>query len=93
VTDGKPRRDGGPSASKSDGLRAAMTAKLASEHGKACYARAQPHHRVGLRTGQDRPGRLAVHATGLRACAAEWKLLCGTHNLLELWRTTTAATC
>jgi hypothetical protein len=27
---------------------------------------------------------------GLRACAAEWKLLCGTHNLLKLWRTTTA---
>ena len=22
----------------------------------------------------------------LRACQAEWKLLCGTHNLLKLWR-------
>jgi hypothetical protein len=29
---------------------------------------------------------------GLRACAAEWQLLCGTHNLLKLWRTTTAIT-
>jgi hypothetical protein len=29
---------------------------------------------------------------GLRACAAEWKLLCGTHNLLKLWRMTTAVT-
>ena len=29
---------------------------------------------------------------GLRACRAEWKLLCGTHNLLKLWRTTTATT-
>ena len=23
---------------------------------------------------------------GLSACEAEWKLLCGTHNLLKLWR-------
>jgi hypothetical protein len=23
---------------------------------------------------------------GLQACEAEWKLLCGTHNLLRLWR-------
>jgi hypothetical protein len=23
---------------------------------------------------------------GVRACQAEWKLLCGTHNLLKLWR-------
>ncbi len=25
---------------------------------------------------------------GMRACNAEWKLLCGTHNLLKLWRHT-----
>jgi Transposase DDE domain len=35
---GKPRKDGKPSASRSDGLRAAMQAKLASDDGKACYA-------------------------------------------------------
>ena len=23
---------------------------------------------------------------GLGACTAEWRLLCGTHNLLKLWR-------
>ncbi len=23
---------------------------------------------------------------GLDACASEWKLICGTHNLLKLWR-------
>jgi len=34
---GKPRKDGKPSASKSDGLRAVMTAKLNSEEGKARY--------------------------------------------------------
>src|SRR5919197_306573 len=36
---GKPRKDGQPSESKSDGLRAAMTAKLNSEDGKARYAK------------------------------------------------------
>jgi hypothetical protein len=35
---GKPRKDGKPSACKSDGLRATMKAKLASDEGKACYA-------------------------------------------------------
>ncbi len=35
---GKPRKDGKPSASKSDGLRAAMLPRLASAGGKACYA-------------------------------------------------------
>jgi hypothetical protein len=24
----------------------------------------------------------------MAACQAEWKLLCGTHNLLKLWRHT-----
>jgi transposase len=33
---GKPRKDGKPSESKSDGLRAAMAAKLGSDQGKAC---------------------------------------------------------
>jgi hypothetical protein len=36
---GKHRKDGKPSESRSDGLRAAMAAKLASEQGKACYAK------------------------------------------------------
>jgi hypothetical protein len=35
---GKPRKDGKPSESKSDSLRAAMRAKLDSTQGKACYA-------------------------------------------------------
>ena len=35
---GKPRKDGKPSESKSDSLRAAMLARLGSEQGKACYA-------------------------------------------------------
>ena len=85
---GKPRKDGKPSESKSDNLRAAMLARLTSEHGKACYAqRSRTIEPVfgQLKTVQD-GGRFMRR--GLRACAAEWKLLCGTHNLLKLWRST-----
>src|SRR6266487_4670366 len=85
---GKPRKDGKPSASKSDGLRAVMTAKLQSEDGKACYAKRK--QTVEPVFGQIKDGRGARRfmRRGLRACEAEWKLLCGTHNLLKLWRHT-----
>ncbi len=85
---GKPRKDGKPSASRSDGLRAAMTAKLRSEDGKACYAKRK--ETVEPVFGQIKDGRGARRflRRGLPACKAEWKLLCGTHNLLKLWRHT-----
>jgi hypothetical protein len=89
---GKPRRDGQPSASKSDSLRAAMRAKLDSTQGKADYA--QRSRTIEPVFGQVKTvqGGWRFMRRGLRACQAEWKLLCGTHNLLKLWRTTTAAT-
>jgi transposase len=87
---GKPRKDGKPSESKSDGLRAAMLAKLGSEQGKADYA--QRSRTIEPVFGQVKTvqagGRFMRR--GLAACQAEWKLLCGTHNLLKLWRTTMA---
>ena len=85
---GKPRKDGKPSASNSDGLRAAMTAKLQSEDGKARYAKRK--ETVEPVFGQIKDGRGARRflRRGLAACEAEWKLLCGTHNLLKLWRHT-----
>jgi len=89
---GKPRKDGKPSESKSDGLRAAMQAKLGSEQGKACYTqRSRTIEPVFGQVKTIQGGRRFMRR-GLRACQAEWKLLCGTHNLLKLWRTTTAAT-
>jgi len=90
---GKPRKDGKPSESRSDGLRAAMTAKLTSEHGRVCYA--QRSRTIEPVFGQVKTvqGGGRFMRRGLRACAAEWKLLCGTHSLLKLWRTTAAATC
>jgi hypothetical protein len=89
---GKPRKDGQPSASKSDGLRAAMLARLGSEQGKACYTlRSRTIEPVfgQVKTVQ---GGGRFMRRGLRACAADWKLLCSTHNLLKLWRTTTPTT-
>jgi hypothetical protein len=56
---GKPRTDGQPSASKSDSLRAAMFAKLASE-GQGVLRQAQADHRAGLRPAQGATGRATV---------------------------------
>jgi len=84
---GKPRKDGKPSASKSDKLRAAMLARLDSAQGKACYAqRSRTIEPVFGQVKTIQGGRRFMRR-GLAACQAEWKLLCGTHNLLKLWRT------
>jgi hypothetical protein len=79
---GKPRKDGKPSASKSDGLRAAMQAKLASDDGKARYAKRR--ETVEPVFGQIKEHQRARRflRRGMAACESEWKLLCGTHNLL-----------
>ena len=75
---GKPRKDGKPSESKSDDLRAAMLARLASEHGKTCYA--QRSRTIEPVFGQVKTvqGGGRFMRRGLSACQAEWKLLCGT---------------
>jgi Transposase DDE domain len=83
---GKPRKDGKPSASKSDGLRAAMKAKLASDDGEACYAKRQQTIEPVFGQIKEQQGARRFLRRGLAACTAEWKLLCGTHNLLKLWR-------
>jgi hypothetical protein len=83
---GKPREDGKPSASRSDGLRAALTAKLASEDGKACYAKRKETIEPVFGQLKEQQGARRFLRRGLAACEAEWKLLCGTHNLLKLWR-------
>jgi hypothetical protein len=85
---GKPRKDGKPSESKSDGLRAAMAAKLGSEAGKACYAMRQQTVEPVFGQLKEQQGARRFTRRGLAACDAEWKLLCGTHNLLKLWRHT-----
>jgi hypothetical protein len=85
---GKPRKDGRPSASNSDGIRAAMTAKLNSEDGKARYAKRKETVEPVFGQIKDVRGARRLMRRGLAACDAEWKRLCGTHNLLKLWRHT-----
>jgi transposase len=85
---GKPRKDGKPSASRSDGLRAAMFATLRSEAGKARYALRKQTVEPVFGQLKERQGARRFTRRGLAACDAEWKLLCGTHNLLKLWRHT-----
>jgi transposase len=85
---GKPRKDGKPSASRSDGLRAAMTARLATADGKALYAVRRQTIEPVFGQIKDIRGARRFLRRGLGACEAEWKLLCGTHNLLKLWRHT-----
>jgi hypothetical protein len=85
---GKSRKDGRPSASKSDGLRAAMQQKLASQDAKACYAKRKETIEPVFGHIKEGRGVRRFLRRGLAACAAEWKPLCGTHNLLKLWRHT-----
>jgi transposase len=85
---GKPRKDGKPSESKSDGLRAAMKEKLASEDGKARYAKRRETVEPVFGQIKEQQGARRFMRRGMRACNAEWKLLAGTHNLLKLWRHT-----
>jgi hypothetical protein len=85
---GKPRKDGKPSASGSDGLRAAMSAKLASDDGKACYAKRKGTIEPVFGQIKEQQGGRRFLRRGLAACDAEWRLLCGTPNLLKLWRHT-----
>jgi hypothetical protein len=76
---GKPRKDGKPSASRSDRLRAAMTAKLASDDGKASYAKRKETVEPVFGQIKEQQGARRFLRRGLVACDAEWKLLCGTH--------------
>jgi hypothetical protein len=85
---GKPRKDGKPSASRSDGLRAAMFAKLGSDQGRACYAQRKQTVEPVFGQLKEQQGARRFLRRGLAACDAEWKLLCGIHNLLKLWRHT-----
>jgi transposase len=88
--EGKPRKDGAPSASRSTGLRQAMAAKLASPDGKARYALRKQSIEPVFGQIKEIRGARRLQRRGLRACSAEWHLLCGTHNLLKLWRHATA---
>jgi hypothetical protein len=60
--------------------------QLTSEDGKARYAKRKQTVEPVFGQVKDLRGARRFLRRGLRACTAEWKLLCGTHNLLKLWR-------
>jgi hypothetical protein len=65
-----------------------MRAKLASEAGKARYAKRRETVEPVFGQIKEHQGARRFLRHGMAACQAEWKLLCGTHNLLKLWRHT-----
>lgn len=63
-----------------------MDAELATDSGRAAYARRQVT--VEPVFGQIKAGRgyRRFSLRGLHAVRAEWTLICTTHNLTKLWR-------
>jgi len=64
----------------------AMQARLATEEGRSLYARRAHTVEPVFAHIKDIRGARRFARRGLRACDAEWKLICTTHNLLKLWR-------
>jgi transposase len=83
-------RAGPPATNKHGPLAAQMRARLRSDDGRDRYRRRQTiiepifgHTKFNRRAERFR-------RRGLAACRAEWRLITTTHNLLKLWRATTA---
>jgi transposase len=83
-------RTGPPAANKRGGLAAQMRALLTSHAGRDLYHRRQAI--IEPIFGQTKFNRRAdrFRRRGLPAVQAEWRLITATHNLLKLWRATTA---
>jgi hypothetical protein len=63
-----------------------MDAKLTSAEGKARYALRKQSMEPVFGQLKEIRGARRFQRRSLVACTAEWHLLCGTHNLLKLWR-------
>ena len=76
----------GPSAETSESPKEAMSRKLRSETGRRLYAARK--HIVEPVFGQIKRvrGFRKFLLRGLELVAAEWQLICLTHNLLKIWR-------
>jgi hypothetical protein len=60
-----------------------MFAKLRGEQGKACDALRKQTVEPTFGQLKEQQGARRFTRRGLAACDAEWKLLCGTHNLAQ----------
>jgi hypothetical protein len=63
-----------------------MRERLASETGKALYAQRKVIVEPVFGQIKETRGFRRFRMRGLKRVAAEWKLICATHNLLKLFR-------
>jgi hypothetical protein len=63
-----------------------MQHELAREEGRVLYAKRAVMVEPVFGQIKEARGARRFSRRGLRACDAEWKLICATHNLLKLWR-------
>jgi hypothetical protein len=82
-------RTGPPAPNRRGPLATQMRQRLHTEDGRELYRRRQTI--IEPIFGDTKHNRRAERfkRRGLAACRAEWRLLCATHNLLKLWRSTT----
>ena len=83
---GKERKDGKPSASKTDEFVNAMKSKLKSDRGHDVMKMRRSTIEPVFGQIKEARGARRFPRRGLAAAQAEWKLLCATHNLIKLWR-------
>ncbi len=66
--------------------RARMERKLMTKRGRATYKKRSQTVEPVFGQIKDARGCKRFNLRGLDGAAGEWKLICGTHNLLKLWR-------
>lgn len=71
---------------KSLSLRDRMERKLLTKRGRALYKKRGQMVEPVFGQIKTCRGIYKFMRRGVEACAQEWKLICGTHNLLKLWR-------
>jgi hypothetical protein len=79
-----------PSPSRCGGLFDFMRRVLASDHGGQLYARRQAVIEPVFGQIKHNRGAERFQRRGRSAARSEWRLLAATHNILKLWRHTTA---
>ncbi len=86
--DSKPQPPGAPLPANAPQNEAALRMRelLASETGKALYATRKTTVEPVFGQIKDARGIRRFRLRGLTRVAAEWKLICATHNLLKLFR-------
>ena len=79
-----------PSAGRRGGLYDFMRRVLATDHGRQLYARRQATIEPVFGQIKHNRGAERFQRRGRTAARSEWRLLAATHNILKLWRHTTA---